>query len=192
MEKYRKLLFLLVALPLLLTQCKLIAIPEDAQPIVVSIQQVMEGSATGQAAYSSESVIDVSQLLSDAGVDPNNIVEVNLINVQVLITENRTGDQTETDGTIMVGNAADGTPNQLLASFPMTNLNSILNVPVNPFAVGAQLLTLDLTGVQSLKVLLNQRPPVSIIFGITGTANQPPIDFSYHIIVDFQVSYLEN
>lgn len=193
MEKHKRLLFLLVALPILLTQCKLISIPEDADPIVVSIQQTMEGDATGQTHdYSSNSTIDINQILSDAGVNPDNIVEVSLINVQFIITENRTGDQTEADGEIRFGNAADGAPSQLLANFPRINLNAILNTPINPFAVGAEHLILDATGVRQLKTLLSQRPPVSIIFGLAGSTNQPPIDFSYHLIVDFQVSYLED
>ena len=183
---YKKTFSLFLIIGLFTIQCKIVDFGERGTNILVHVDRVYHAQEN-TSSYTKMDVINFQEEYDNAGVNPDEVLKIILSNVQIIIERNGTGATTQADGEIWFQLQAPGQTQYKLASFPMTNLNSILNVPINPFAVGAANLTLDPTGVQQLKQLLTQSQAPSIVFYFQGDVNSPPIDFDARLIVDLIV-----
>lgn len=183
---FKKLFALFLIFGFFTIQCKIVDFGERGTNIFVNIERFYEAQESSSS-YAKMDFVDIQAEYDNAGVDPNDVRRVTLSNVQIIIESNSTGDATEADGEIWFRLQSPGQPDYKLASFPMTNLNSILNVPIDPFAVGATHLTLETTGVTKLKEFLLFNPAPTIVFYFRGNVNTPPIDFDARLIVDLIV-----
>ena len=183
---FKKIFSLILILGLFTIQCKIIGFGESGTNILIHIDRFYQAQEN-TSSYAKMDFVNIQEEYDNAGVNPEEVLKVTLSNVQIIIERNGTTATTEADGEVWFQLQAPGQSQFKLASFPMTNLNSILNVPINPFAVGAANLTLDPTGVQQLKQLLLQLQAPTIVFYFRGDVNSPPIDFDARLIVDLIV-----
>jgi hypothetical protein len=182
---YKKIFALFLIVGLFTIHCKIVDFGERGTNILVHVDRFYQAEET-TSSYAKMDVINFQDEYDNAGVNPEDVLKIVLSNVQIIIERNGTGATTEADGEIWFKKEGTSTEYEL-ASFPMTNLNSVLNVPIDPFAVGAANLTLNPTSVQQLKLLLLQSQAPSIIFYFRGDVSSPPIDFDARLIVDLIV-----
>lgn len=160
----------------------------DAQPLIVTATwQKIYDIDSNNTSYSKVETINVAQLYADAGINSNNIQETSLQIVEVVITENNTGDSTTATGFLQFRNAASSGAWTQLASFSNVNLNSILNQPINPFT--AVRLGVDGAAATAFSNLFAQSPPPMISADFAGSVNTPPVDFKARVVIKIQVKF---
>lgn len=172
-------------LAIFFVNCKLIGFAGETIFIDVTLDETYNVQSNSSS-YDGEQQIDLAQTYADADVTPQEIVGVELELFEITITENNTGANTTANGKVYFRNGAAGSQEYLLASFADQNLNQILNQPITPFSI-ANKLEINPVGLQQLKALLLAVPPPTIVFRMTGTTNNPPVDFKAKVNIDLQV-----
>ncbi|HDL19285.1 MAG TPA: hypothetical protein ENH29_09540 [Bacteroidetes bacterium] len=178
-------LTILSVLAILLVNCKLIGFAGETIFVEVTLDEEYHVQSNSSS-YDGEQQINLAQTYADAGVTPQEIVGVELQLLEIIITENNTGDNTTANGSVYFRNSAAGSQEYLLAGFVNQNLNQVLNQPITPFSIANEL-QINPAGVQQLKTMLLSVPPPTLVFRMAGTANNPPVNFKARVNIDLQV-----
>ena len=176
-------ILMLLILSLFILQCKIIEFGEEDIFITVAIEKNYP-IISNSSSFSESETINLAAEYSDADVDPAEIDTVFITTMEVKITENSTGSNTTASGDISF--SVNGGSSIDLASFENVNLNSVLNAPIDPFS-DLNPLTMAPGGVTQFTDSIEQIPPPTLTFYISGTVNQPPVNFIADLKVVIQV-----
>ena len=176
-----------IFLLLLQIQCNLIDFGGGTVFVSATFDQVFFVNSTSTSYNETES-INLATIFDDAGIDPGEVREVNLVEFEIEVRRNGTGSTTTASGDVLFKKSGSPGSATLLASFTDINLNSVLNNPITPFNYSGLMST---SGVTAFKALAVQMPPATIDFLLSGTVNSPPVDFDVRIRIVLQVGVEE-
>ncbi len=172
---------ILLSLALLSYGCKIVSFSAQNLFITVTIEETFNLNSNDNA-YMDMATVDLSQSFND--VDLTNVKNVSITNVEVTIINNNTGAATTSSGSVLFNSlTAPFAQNALLASFMNVNLNAALNDPLT----FTNQLAINQNGISSLETHAGSSPPPTLKFFLTGTVNNPPVDFEIILKVTLQL-----
>ena len=180
-------ILLIVFMTIFAFQCKIIDFSDQDIFVTITIEKPYNISSNSTS-FSDSTFLNLAAAYADAEVEPEKVTGVKLSSLEVEITENSTGSNTTASGNISF--METGGTQYSLATFSNVNLNSVLNNPITPFSVSSQL-TMEPGGVSQFTNIVQQIPPPAIMFYITGTVNQPPVNFKAKLVVKIQVRLIK-
>jgi len=172
---------------LLNIHCKIVDFKGEDVVVTVTVTKIynlFESSTT----FNESGDVNLAKEYQDAGVDPDKIDTVKVVNIEVTVTENNTGSNTTASGNVSYKEKLSPVGPINLASFTNVNLNDVLNNPITPFTV-LTTLTVDPVGIAALTASLSKTPPPTLEIIFSGSVNSPPVDFTVEITIKLQVEY---
>jgi hypothetical protein len=178
----------LLSLLLLGAECDILSFSQ--KPLVVDLTiQMLSHAQSNTNSYNGQETINLAQEYADLGIPAEKIKEINIKNIQIVITENMTGPNIEISNLlIQIALVGSTTYITLAEALNVGKLNDILNSPINPWST-ALTLGVKTNGVETLIGWLDTSPPPNFVMRVNTTLSGSPVDFKATTTLEIQVKY---